>query len=227
MPLFGGLFKKYKYVLKARAPSGVWEDIEEYDKPVSYAEVSDTIEDLRDRGYTYVRLEKRDGDRLVKLLWSKRFATAQAVRNPSKMTLEDFATLMKQVRELKEVLGIKEMSPEDALANALYWRNVWRELVEEAKKEVGGGKSDLREVLDILSSLRGFQLPQQPLPQPQPQTQAPKPQSVWVMENLPEDVEREVNELLGRAESKTVEEAKDLLSPPCVKEGTCREGEEE
>jgi len=229
---FKRIFRKYKYVLKARNQLGNWEDIEEYDRPVGYAEIADTIEDLKEKGYTYVRFERRivtdKGEKLDKLLWSKRFSNPTVSKNPSRLTLEDLKTLLEVQKTLKEVLGVKDMSPEDAIANALYWRNVWKELVEEAKKEIGGEKSDIEEIVKIISLLSGLRIPQlqqTSTPSPTP-TPMPKPQNITVMENLPPEIEKEVNEIFERAEKKAVEDASKILAPPCVKQETCREEEE-
>jgi len=210
------LFKRYRYVLRGRNPQGVWEDLGEYDKPITLAEVSDVVMEYREQGYTTFRVDVYDrNDKFVKRLWTRTYPKKND-SSDRKLTLDDIKKYAEAIKTVKDALGIKDLDPEDVIANIIYWDTLKEKLAEKLKTVGGGG--ELKEFLDLLNALRGIQLPttvQAPNP-----TSAPTPQPSNVKPVVVENKEKLVEDLV----SKALEETDKVLQPPCVEEGTCKEG---
>ena len=93
--------KPVKWVLRAKHQDDtIWEDIEEYTEEKKYADLRDTIDELKAEGYTEIRLDAvaEDGT-TVKRCFYKRFGSRDSTKQFEKMQ-ETMLTMMSQLSNM-------------------------------------------------------------------------------------------------------------------------------
>lgn len=225
------VFKKGRYILKGRnIETGQFEDLEEYDHPVSKLEIRDVLEEYIENGYDYFRLEKvkPDGSR-EKLLWAKKVRNANP-KEKAKSMIEELASQVKVITELKKALnslGDSGMptNPADLGAMIAYQAKVLQAVAQALapflKPYIGGGngggdKNELKEFLEVINMLKdsGLVVSRNQLGGTQPAP--PQPNSNPISKEAEEEAQRILEEAHREAISSIA---------PCV-EGKCEEGEE-
>lgn len=202
------LSKKKRYVLRGRNPQGVWEEIEEFEKPVKSSEVMDILLEYKEKGYDSFRLDVYGADgKFEKRLWVRNFE-----RKAKEGDLTSFVEQLKKYKEiretLKDLLGIKEYNPEDIVATFIYYE----ELKKQLANIVNPNKSELSELIEIikaLSSLQGI-LQQQQSPSSSTTT---SPQ-----QNMMTPKEDKLDEIANKIYDEAMKKVEEALMPPCMKE---------
>jgi len=208
--------KNYRYVLKARNPKGEWEELGEYSQYIGVSDIMDIINEYREMGYTSFRLDVYDGSKFVKRAWTRTYPKKEERKGG--WTIDDLIKLSELQQKIKEALGIKEIEPQDIIANIMYWESIKEELAKRIKTSTP--EDEISGFLKLLSSLRSLAsgLPMtNPTPSGNPSTaptNSTPPKNLALASNLPPEVEKEVNEILTNAEKKV----EDALTPPCMKE---------
>jgi hypothetical protein len=209
--------KKLRYVLKGRNPKGVWEELGEYDSKVNLTDVLDVIEEYREKGYDYFRLDVYTEDgRYVGREWAKKYPVRRREED-----LDSFFEKLAKLGELKEkvmkALGIKEFDPADVIANIIYWEEVKKKLAEIVPKT--GELGEIGEIIQLLRALRelgsGLTTVAPATQAPTTASSTPTPPSNLI--TTPEsEVERVAEEIITNVEKRA--------SIPCPRE-KCVEGE--
>jgi hypothetical protein len=200
-------------VLKGRNPKGVWEEIDVYDKPVSSADIAEVIDEYREKGYDYFRLDVYDSKgRYVRREWSRKYP-AKKSEDALDSLLEKLTKYNDVVEKLKKALGIKELDPLDVVATLMYYEELKKKLAEVVTPKEGGLR-EVEEFLKLLKALREVGLVGTPTA---PTTPTATPTAVPA---TPKPAEAKAEEL----EEAILREVEEKLKPPCAEE-KCVEGE--
>lgn len=150
--LFGIVKKErrpVKWVLKAKPPeSDSWEDIESYSEEKTYADLKDTIDELREQGYEGIRLDAYDKDnRFVRHVFVRYFGLNRQVSQikgvqksfneimSSQMMLfnemlKTQTELIKSMSELKKQMTESNPTFIDGISQFLYFKELEKQLYE-------------------------------------------------------------------------------------------------
>lgn len=203
--------RKLRYVLKGRNPKGVWEELGEYDKKVNVTDVLDVIEEYREKGYDYFRLDVYTEDgKYVRREWSRKYAPRRAEDSVEKAL--DVLSKMEEIKEkLKKALGVKEMDPLDVLATLMYYEELKKKAVELLAPTIRSSGSELGEIVSFLKTLTELKtmLPTAPPQMPTTATTTFMP--------LPA-TQHAVEEKAGEIESEILAKVQEKLKPPCAEE---------
>ena len=219
------LFRRKNYVLKARC-DGQWEDVAEFDKKVNFSDVKDVIDEYREEGCDFFRLVEYPGGKAV---WAKSYK-----KRRKEGGIEQVRQLLEEVQklreDLKQLLGIKDMTPEDLIANIMYWDSIKEMIAKKLANQLqrqetsGGSLKELEEVFELLG--RFMQLRQQgaipslPRSTPrqaqqaeQPSFELPQLEQVKAInyEEAPPEIQREVEEIAEKAATKVEKELSECM----------------
>jgi hypothetical protein len=219
--------KKTKYVLKARK-YGSWEDIEEYDKKVSLGEIGDLIEDLRNEGYDYVRLEELDDQgRRVKLHWSK---PLKPKGKKLKETLDEISETVQALKAIKDAFKDENQDPYVILASTVSMLESFRKICDSYPALCGKESSTSDPIFQIILSLIQQRLTEQQSFQPayyQPATQniaqsvpsnGERPNQIVLPKPTPEAIDK-----INKIATEALEKAMKTVVSECQALGTCIE----
>jgi len=215
--------RRHRFVLKARR-EGVWEEITEYDRYVGMSEISDVLDDLRDEGYDYVRLDEVDEEgRKVKVVWSKKWSKKTSGVQRAVSEIKEYAELLKTIRE---VLKGEESDPFAAVASAVSFLETFRKVCDAYPVLCGKERSFDRVAAELMLRMLGFDGGSSFLSSQQPVQQSVQ-QPQLVLQNMPSvprlQISPEVAEKFNKIVEESVRKASDLITTECMVEEKCLE----
>lgn len=224
MGLLGRLVgRRHRFVLKARR-EGVWEEITEYDRYVGMSEISDVLDDLREEGYDYVRLDEVDEEgRKVKVVWSKKWSKRGSGVQRAVNEIKEYAELLKTI---KEALKGEETDPFAAIASAVSFLETFRKICDAYPMLCGKERSFDKIAAELMLRMLGFDgagsllSSQQSGQQPVQQLQL-VPQNGLSIPKL--FINPEAAEKFNKIVEESVRKASELITTECMVEEKCLE----
>ena len=214
--------KPHKYVLKARK-DGVWEEINEYDRYVSMSEVSDILDELKEDGYDYVRLDLiNEEGKIIKTAWSKKWKPRGKFVQKAISEIKEYVEFIKA---FKEALKTEEADPFAVMASAVSFLETFRKICDNypilcGREKVGEDKLIESLLMKIIEARLGMPIASNPAPNP---ASAPmtNPASASIP-NIP--VSPEIAEKFNQIVEESMRKASELITTECQVIGKCEEG---
>jgi len=216
------------FTLKAKNVDGEWEEIDVFDKYMSFSELKDDIIELRKEGYYYFQLVDARG----KPVWSKRYK--RDVKTG--MKVEDIEEIVKRYKALKdlmrEIVSEGHVDPYEVLASGVSMLTSIRRLCSEFPEicGTGGGISgfdaglrvvkwlidwlgggSLEKAEEVLEAITGIKL----------RSGGKKVSS----EVAKKSITSEGKEWINKVAAESVKKATEIVKSECEAMGTCGEGE--
>jgi hypothetical protein len=214
--------KPTKYVLRARK-DGVWEDIAEYDRYVGMAEISDVLDNLKEDGYDFVRLELVDEEgKRVKIAWSKKWKPRGKMIEKAVSEIKEYVEFIKA---FKEALKTEENDPFAVMASAVSFLETFRKVCDNypvlcGKEKMGEDRLIENLLMRIIEARLGMPISSNPTSNPAPApTFNPTPASI---PNIP--VSPEVAEKFNQIVEESMKKASELITSECQVLQKCEEG---
>jgi len=218
------LFRKKpsKYVLKARK-EGVWEEINEYDRYVSMSEVSDILDELKEDGYDYVRLDLiNEEGKIIKTAWSKKWKPRGKFVQKAISEIKEYVEFIKA---FKEALKTEENDPFAIMASAVSFLETFRKVCDNypvlcGKEKMGEDKLIESLLMRIIEARLGMPMASNPASNPAPPPAfSPAPTSI---PNIP--IAPEIAEKFNKIVEESMKKASELITTECQVIGKCEEG---
>ena len=214
--------KPHKYVLKARK-GGEWEEINTYDRYVSMSEVSDTLDELKEDGYDYVRLDLiNEEGKIVKTVWSKKWKPRGKMVQKAISEIKEYVEFIKA---FKEALKTEEADPLAIMASAVSFLETFRKICDNypvlcGKEKMGEDKLIENLLMRIIEARLGMPIASNPAPNP-----APAPITNPAPASIPNiSVSPEVAEKFNQIVEESMKKASELITTECQVIGKCEGG---
>lgn len=245
--------KPVKWVLKAKPPeSDSWEDIETFEEEKTYADLKDTIDELREQGYEGVRLDAYDrNNRFVRHVFVRYFGlnkqinqmkgvqkTFSEIMNSQMMLFNEMlktqTELIRSMSELKKQLAESTPSFIDGISQFLYFKELEKQLYESlgiSPNQVRTNPMIERLLYEVIFDMIKKYMPDierkvkeklASIPQSEQQT----PNAFQLIKPKPPPAPIQVPEEISEKIESIINKVEEKIMPPCMKEGEkCVEGE--